>query len=200
MTTSRIAAAAIAFAACSSGHEKHIMTQAEMIAADPLPLARGAKWTYDVTLKKLDLDSNRETVKKLSWTTEVVDAQEHDGVMAYRVRGWPSDLAEDTAAPTEKTLLRRGNAFLWSGPEGGLDGASGWFSWPVMDGQKICPASESTYCWQVAAIEGGYALSYHAGADEQRFELEPGTGVARFHFHGTANDVDAKLVAYNPGK
>ena len=27
-----------------------------MLAADPLPLARGAKWTYDVRLKKLDLE------------------------------------------------------------------------------------------------------------------------------------------------
>ncbi len=39
-----------------------------------------------------------------------------------------------------------------------LDGAEGWFSWPVIDGQKICPSAEMVYCWQVSAVETGYAL------------------------------------------
>ena len=42
---------------------------------------------------------------------------EANGVTAYRVKGWPSDLADfDDGArrsPTERTLLRSGNNFLF---------------------------------------------------------------------------------------
>ncbi len=183
------------------------MTLQEMIAADPLPLAKGAKWKYQVTVKKFDPDTNKETTKTLDWTTEVLDAREQNGVTAYRVRGWPADLASfdggDAPAATERTLLRSGNNFLFgASPEPTLDGAEGWFSWPVIDGQKICPKAEMVYCWQVAAVETGYALSFYTGPDEQTFELEPGTGVSRFHYahHGTTNEVDAKLTSYEKGK
>ena len=84
----------------------------------------------------------------------------------------------DVAAPveSEKTHLGRGNSFLVGATaEPTLDGAEGWFSWPVIDGQKICPSAEMVYCWQVSAVETGYALSFYTGPDEQTFELEPGT-------------------------
>lgn len=198
---------ALSSSACSSGSKKRPLTLQEMIAADPLPLAKGAKWTYDVTVKKFDPDTNKETTKTLSWTTEVIDAREANGVTAYRVKGWPTDLAAsettDAPVPTERTLLRSGNNFLFgTSPEPTLDGAEGWFSWPVIDGQKICPQAEMVYCWQVAAVETGYALSFYTGPDEQTFELEPGTGVARFHYahHGTTNEVEAKLKSYTKGK
>ena len=57
------------------------------------------------------------------------------------------------------------------------------------------------YCWHVAAVETGYALSFYTGPDEQTFELEPGTGVSRFHYahHGTTNEVEAKLVVVHQG-
>ena len=203
MTTIRIACAAMAFAACSSGPTKHHLSPSEMIAADPLPLAKGAKWTYDVTVKRFDVDTDKETTKQIAWTTEVLDVREANGVTAFRVKGWPSDLAIDTgtATPTEKTLLRRGNSFLFgASAEPQLDGAEGWFSWPLIDGQKICPPSDNVYCWQVSSTENGYALSLHAGPDEQTFELAPGTGVARFHYHGKTDDVEAKLVSYIAGK
>ena len=211
MTTfARLGCALIALTtvACSSGAKKRQLSPQEMIAADPLPLRKGAKWTYDVTVKKFDPDTNKETTKQLSWTTEVLDARENNGITAYRVKGWPTDLASfdnGDAAPTatERTLLRSGNNFLFgTTPEPILDGAEGWFSWPVIDGQKICPKAEMVYCWQVAAIETGYSLSFYTGPDEQTFELEPGTGVSRFHYahHGTTNEVDAKLVSYSKGK
>jgi hypothetical protein len=194
--------------ACSSGAKKRQLSLQEMIAADPLPLKPGAKWTYDVTVKKFDPDTNKETTRQLSWTTEVLEAREGNGVTAYRVKGWPADLAsfdngDANPTPTERTLLRSGNNFLFGAtPEPVLDGAEGWFSWPVIDGQKICPKAEMVYCWQVAAIETGYALSFYTGPDEQTFELEPGTGVSRFHYahHGTTNEVEAKLVSYSTGK
>lgn len=182
------------------------MTPQEMIAADPLPLAQGAKWEYDVTVKRYDADADKETSKTMTWTTEVLDAKESNGVTAYRVKGWPSDLASaDEGAPTatERTILRSGNNFLFgSSPEPTLDGAEGWFSWPVMDGQKICPKAEMVYCWQVASIPDGYSLSFYTGPDEQTFDLEPGTGVSRFHYahHGTTNEVEAKLTSYSKGR
>ena len=70
------------------------MTTQEMISADPLPLAKGAKWTYAVTVKRFDADADKELTKTLSWVTEVVDAKEANGVIAYSVKGWPTDLAD----------------------------------------------------------------------------------------------------------
>jgi hypothetical protein len=203
MKTPRLAFAAVALLACHPPAKKHL-TLAEMVAADPLPLAKGARWTYNVTVKRYDPDSDKETTRKLSWTTEVVDAKEQNGVTAFRVKGWPTDLADFDQAPvaTEKTVLRSGNNFLFgASAEPTLDGAEGWFTWPVIDGQKICPRAEMAYCWQVSAVETGYALSFFTGPDEQTFELEPGTGISRFHYahHGTTNEVEAKLVEYIKG-
>jgi hypothetical protein len=214
MTSSQRLARAAALAAvaalsggCSSPAKKKQLTQQDMIAMDPLPLAKGSKWTYTVTVKRFDPDADKETTRTLSWTTEVLDAKENNGVTAFRVRGWPTDLADidaatGSAAPpaTERTILRHGNSFLFgASAEPSLDGAEGWFSWPVIDGQKICPSAEMVYCWQVTALETGYKLSFYTGPDEQTFELSPGTGVARFHYahHGTTNEVEAKLVSYS---
>jgi hypothetical protein len=198
-------ASALALAACSSP-AKQPLTLEQMIAADPLPLARGAKWTYNVTIKRYDADTDKESTKTLTWTTEVLDAHESNGVTAFRVKGWPSDLASDpdavTPVATERTLLRSGNNFLFgASPEPTLDGAEGWFTWPVIDGQKICPKAEMVYCWQVASVETGYTLSFLTGPDEQTYEIEPGTGVSRFHYahHGTTDEVEAKLTAYVKG-
>jgi hypothetical protein len=209
MTTRCLACAAVAVlaAGCSSPSKKKPMTMQEMIAADPLPLAKGAKWTYNVTVKRFDPEADKETTRTMTWTTEVIDAKEGNGVTAFRVRGWPTDLAaleSDATTPvaSEKTILRNGNNFLFgTSPEPTLDGAEGWFSWPVIDGQKICPSAEMVYCWQVTAVETGYKLSFYTGPDEQSFELEPGTGVARFHYahHGTTNEVEARLVSYTAG-
>ncbi len=199
-------ALAVCAASCSSNNKKRPLTMQEMISADPLPLRKGAKWTYAVTVKRFDSEADKETTKTLEWVTEVVDARESNGVIAFRVRGWPTDLANfDGATPTvtEKTLLRSGNSFLFgASAEPTLDGAEGWFSWPVLDGQKICPSAEMVYCWQVSAVETGYALSFYTGPDEQTFEIEPGTGVSRFHYahHGTTNEVEAKLVSFTKGK
>src|SRR5690349_1673786 len=84
----------LAAAACG-GQSKHPMTPEEMIAADPLPLAKGAKWTYDVSVTRFDPDTDKQVIKNLSWTTEVVDAHESNGVTAFRVKGWLTDLALD---------------------------------------------------------------------------------------------------------
>ena len=198
---------ALGLAACSS-QGRQPMTLEQMIAADPLPLAPGAKWTYDVTVKRYDADTEKQITKTLTWTTEVLDARQGNGVTAYRVRGWPTDLAsiDDNAqlpTPTEQTLLRAGNAVLFgSTPEATIDGATGWFRWPVIDGQRICPKKEDVYCWEVSSIEGGYAFKYVTGPDETTFDLQPGTGVSRYHYahHPAINEVDARLTSYTKGR
>jgi hypothetical protein len=187
--------------------QKKTMTQEQMAAADPLPLAKGAKWTFDVTVKRYDPDAAKEITKTLSWTTEVIDAREANGVTAYRIKGWPSDLAPLEAGEqpqaTETTVLRRGNDFMFGKTaDPSLDGATGWFSWPVMDGQQFCPPkSDSVYCWQVAANDTGYTLTFSTGPDEQSFDLEPNTGISRFHYahHNTTNEIEAKLAQFTPG-
>jgi hypothetical protein len=197
-------ALALVLAACSS-QARQPMSLEQMVAADPLPLATGAKWTYEVTVKRFD-ENQKLVTKTLSWTTEVLDARQGNGVTAYRVRGWPSDLASiddstQAPAPTERTLLRAGNAILFgSSPEPTLDGAEGWFSWPVIDGQRI-PPTGSYYHWDVAAISGGYSFEYRTGPDEQTYDIEPGTGVSRYHYshHPVINDIEARLTSFAKG-
>jgi hypothetical protein len=205
-----LAAQLLGSTSCSNPPKKKPLSMQDMITADPLPLAKGAKWTYAVSVKRYDTDANNIATKTISWTTEVLDAKEQNGVTAYRVKGWPTDLTEydgtgTVPVATETTILRKDNAFLFGATsnkgEPNLDGATGWFSWPVIDGQKICPSAEMVYCWQVSALETGYKLSFYTGPDEQSFELSPGTGVSRFRYahHGTTNEVDAKLVSYTKG-
>jgi hypothetical protein len=199
-----MAVALVTVGSCSGPPKKKPLTLQEMIAADPLPLAKGSKWTYTVDVKRFDLDTNKVITRTIPWVTEVIDSKESNGVTAYRVRGWPTDLADydgtaaSPPAPTELTILRKDNSFLFGATtEPTLDGATGWFSWPVIDGQKICP-TKNVFCWQVSAVETGYKLSRYAGSDEQSFDLEPGTGVSRFHYahHPTTNEIEAKLVSY----
>jgi hypothetical protein len=181
------------------------MTPDEMLAADPLPLAKGARWTYDVTVKRFDPDTAKEITKSLSWTTEVVEAREANGITAFRVKGWLTDLnldpSEQAPVATERTLLRSGNSFMFgTTTEPTVDGAEGWFSWPLVDGDKRCP--QKVYCWQSAAVTDGFTLSMYTGPDEQQYQILPGTGVSRYHYahHGSTDVVDAKLVSYSKGK
>jgi hypothetical protein len=166
--------------------KKHTLTMDEMIAADPLPLGKGATWQYDVTVKRYDPDTDKETTKTMTWTTQVIDARESNGVTAYRIKGWPDDLAalESGESPqaSEMTILRSGNNFLFGKTaEPSLDGAEGW--------------------WQAAANEVGYTLTLYTGPDDKSFDLEPNTGVARYHYahHGTTNEVEAKLTSFTKG-
>ncbi len=190
--------------ACSSPAKPRPMTLQEMVAADPLPLAKGAKWTYKVSVLRYQPEKDAEVKQELDWATEVVDVKESNGVTAYVIKGWPTDLMDFDQVPvaTEKTILRSDNNFLWAEKnEPSLDNAEGWFTWPLIDGQKICPSVETNYCWQVSAIETGYAMSFYTGPDEVLYELSPGTGVSRFRYlhHGTTNKVEAKLVSFKKG-
>src|SRR5262245_27542133 len=121
MTTKYFAAGAMlaALTSCSNPPKKKPLSMQDMITADPLPLAKGAKWTYQVSVKRYDTDANNVATKTIPWVTEVLDAKELNGVTAYRVKGWPTDLTEydgTGAVPTatETTILRKDNAFLFA--------------------------------------------------------------------------------------
>jgi hypothetical protein len=185
----------------------------DMIGADPLPLALGATWTYHAVVSQYDPDTSTDTKRELEWTTSVVEAHPIQTVTSFRVKGWPTDLVEPATggtaagatgpAPTERTILRAGDTFLWSqDPNGSVDGAEGWFTWPLTDGQQICPDPSVVYCWTVQTGEDGYRLTYRTGPDEETYLIQPGTGVAEYTYvhHGTTLEVHATLVSYKEGK
>ena len=170
---------------------------------DPLPLAKGSTWTYEVAIHAGDSEQT------LRWTTEVVDAWEHEGVRAYRIKGWPDQLADfdllgaahDVKPARLVTLVRSFDNYLWSEqPTATLEGSRLWFTWPIVDGQRICDDPGSRYCWQVAVEKGRYELQMRTNPDDATYELTPGIGLTRYiyHHHGTRLDVDAKLVEHTP--
>jgi hypothetical protein len=202
-------AAVLVAGACGSAPVRRL-TDEEMVTADPLPLAPGASWGYDVTVSRYDVDKDAQVTAEMEWSTTVAAVAGADGVAGgvkgFRVMGWPSDLAAfDTRRPvaTERVILRTGNTFLWGrGSEASLDGAEGWFSWPLLDGQKVCPEPDLTYCWVVERMDDGYQLTYRTGIDEETYLIQPGTGVARYRYSlfGKSAWVEARLTAYTPGK
>jgi len=175
----------------------------EDLAVDLLPLDKGAKWTYRARVLRFDDEAGRETETKLEWTTQVVDVMQ-GAVTAYVVKGWPSDLAsfEGQPQPTERILIRSGDAVLWGREKSAdsVEGAEGWFTEPLQDGQKICPDPGITYCWDVVQRDGAWQLTFHTGPDEEVYRLKRGTGVVYYHYahHGTTNEVTAELVKYTP--
>jgi hypothetical protein len=194
-------AAALLLGACHSNAKKD-----DPWAAQIIPLAKGATWTYKATVTHYDDVLFKETSTTISWTTTVVDVIPGDGVTAYVIKGWPSDLIGSTGekpVPTEKVLLRSEDGFLWGKDKAAnVEHAEGWFATPLQDGQKVCPDPSLTYCWEVAEKEKGYQLSYHAGPEEEAYTLEPGRGVTRYDYMqaGTTDQVVAVLTEFKPGK
>jgi hypothetical protein len=174
-------------------------------AAQIIPLAKGATWTYRATVTHYDDVAYKETSTTLTWTTTVVDVIPGDGVTAYIVKGWPSDLVGSTGekpVPTEKVLLKSDDGFLWGKDKSAsVEHAEGWFATPLQDGQKVCPDPSLTYCWEVAEKDKGYQLNYHAGPEEESYMLEPGRGVTRYDYQqaGTTDQVVAVLTDFKPG-
>ena len=205
MRTALVATLLSLLAACSSKGPKRPSPE-DMIGADPLPLALGASWQYTATISQFDAVKKTDVTRTLDWTTQVVEARPISNVVSFKVKGWPSDLVGfEGAGPsaTEKTIIRAGDNFLWAtSPDGGVEGAQGWFSWPLQDGQKICPDPQVVYCWLVETGDDGYKLTYRTGPDEEIYLIQPGTGVAEYTYihHGTTLEVHAKLVDYKEGQ
>ena len=193
--------ATVFLAACPRGSHT---TAPEDNSGELLPLTKGAVWTYKVKLLRYDADAGKEIASSLTWTTEVVDVIEGP-VTVYVVKGWPSDLAsfEDAPQPSESYLLRAGESMLWGrSREASVEGAEGWFSEPLSDGQRICPNPGILYCWNVADKNGRWELTFRTGPDQQTYRLRRGTGVVYYHYahHGTLNEVTAELIDFAPGK
>jgi hypothetical protein len=194
--------ALVVFGAC------HTDNKVNPYGSQVIPLARGATWTYKATVTHYDQVAYKETSTTLTWTTTVVDVIPGDGVTAYVMKGWPTDLIGSNGAapvPSEKVLLRSDDGYLWGQPgakSASVEHAEGWFATPLQDGQKVCPDPSLTYCWQVAEKDDGYQLDYHAGNEEESYLLEPGKGVARYDYQqaGTTDEVVAVLTSFTPGK
>jgi hypothetical protein len=183
----------------------HDATIQKQLVGDPLPMVKGATWTYDVAMHVNDMATHTVVDTTFRWTTRVVDAYAADGRRAYRIEGWAGQLADfdmmdhphQPPAPGLITLVRSFDNYLWSKqPSAELDGADMWFTWPLSDGQRICPDPGSRYCWQVAVEKGRYEVTMRTNPDDETFELTPGIGLTRYiyHHHGTTLDVDARLV------
>jgi hypothetical protein len=175
-------------------------------AAQIIPLAKGATWTYRATITHYDETQFKETSTTIDWTTTVVDVIPGDGVTAYVVKGWPTDLIGSNGAkpvPTEKVLLKSDDGFLWGKDKSAsVEHAEGWFATPLQDGQKVCPDPSLTYCWEVVEKDSGYQLDYHAGPEEESYMVQPGKGVTRYEYQqtGTTDQVVAVLTDFSPGK
>jgi hypothetical protein len=201
MRTSLAIFPALLLGACHSNGPK-----VDPWAAQIIPLARGATWTYKATVTHYDDVLFKETSTVMTWTTTVVDVIPGDGVTAYVMKGWPTDLIGSTGekpVPTEKVLLRSEDGFLWGkAKNASVEKAEGWFATPLQDGQKVCPDPSLTYCWEVVEKEKGYQLNYHAGPEEEAYLLEPGRGVTRYDYQqaGTTDQVVAVLTEFTPGK
>jgi len=175
-------------------------------ATQILPLARGATWTYKATVTHFDETANKEVKTQLTWKTEVVDViPGQTGIVGYVVKGWLSDLngaAGATPVPTERILLKSEDGYMWGKDRSpSLETAQGWFALPLQAGGKVCPDPQLTYCWEVSETDKGYALSYHAGPESERYVLEPGRGVTRYDYSqaGTTDEVTAELQSFTPG-
>ena len=187
-----------ALVACSPEQQPHAVEKPAPVASrdatvpkshvnDPLPLERGERWVYDAVV------TDQTGERRVRWVTEVIDATERDGVRTYKLRGWPADLVSWDGAPvaSERVMTRSFENYAW--------GDQLWFSWPLANGQQICPETDRRYCWQVTVDKGRYALSMRTNPDDETFELTPGIGLTRYiyHHHGSQMDVDAKHV---PGR
>jgi hypothetical protein len=168
-----------------------------------LGLAAGARWTYRATVTTTDPVTGHDVTRPLTWTTDVTGVTTRDGVVAYTVRGWPSDLAafdvtDDGAAPptTTRTLLRTADRVLWGKGGTALDGARAWLPWPLADGARSCPDADQRYCWQVAVAGARTIVTFGTNPDEETYELAPGVGIVRYHYvhHGTRLEVEAVLM------
>lgn len=188
--------------ACQGRHGLRRLSAEELAGGDPLPLAAGARWSYVVTQVTYDPATETESKNEFDWTTSVIDATPGDGFVAYRISGWVGDAAFG-AKPEEKILLRSYDRFVWAqGTSKVPDGGSGWFAWPLADGQEVCPDPNTELCWRVTSSEYGYYLRSVEGRDEHEYLVQPGTGVAQYTRtnEGTTNKLQATLTGYQPGR
>jgi hypothetical protein len=162
---------------------------------DPLALAKGATFRYEVSF---DAGAG---VHRFPWTMTVVDVVEASGVTLYKISGWPEQLADldvDPAKPPSPKLRNLINAydnFVWGDSIADVAGTR-WFTWPLFDGQRICPEPKVRYCWMVSVERGRYRLRMVTNPDDQTFELTPGVGLTHYeyHHHGSPLSVEANLV------
>ena len=147
------------------------------IATPPFPLALGARWTYQGTVKWTAPNSSQVRTDAVTWTMEALAKIVRGHVTGWRLRGVPTDLAwyEAGDRPAERVLLQIGASTFYL-----LDAEDGPRIWkrltdshddlpglefaepalqlelPLQNGQvfgesgQLCRLDRS-YCWHVTA-------------------------------------------------
>ena len=146
-------------------------------ATPPFPLAVGARWVYQGTVKWTAPNSSQLRTNTVTWTLEVLEKTVRGHVTGWRLRGVPTDLAwyEAGKKPAEGVLLQVGPAKfylldaedgprIWNRLEDSRDELSGLdiaepalqLELPLRDGlvfgetSQLCRLDRS-YCWHVTA-------------------------------------------------
>ena len=146
-------------------------------ATPPFPLAVGARWIYQGTVKWTAPNRSQVRTDTVTWTMEVLAKTVRGHVTGWQLRGVPTDLAwyEAGAKPAERVLLQVGAATfylldaedsprLWKRLEDAHDELSGLelaepvlqLELPLQNGQvfgetgQLCRLDRS-YCWHVTA-------------------------------------------------
>jgi len=133
----------------------NVAPPSEPAKVDPLALAKGATFRYEVAI---DAGAG---VRRFPWTMTVVDVVERNGVTLYKISGWPQQLVDFDPAtvPTPKlrNLINANDNYVWADDVANVAGTR-WFTWPLFDGQRICPDPNIRYCWTVSVERGRYSL------------------------------------------
>jgi hypothetical protein len=190
------------------------------IANPTFPLAAGASWTYQGSIRWADEKTGEPRDQQVTWISEVVEVIDRGPVVAYVLRGHPADLvwSEGEAQRGDWLILRVDNRTFHlmratpelveqvrtaKDPRALAAPADVFLELPLRGGQRICKDPEAPeYCWEVEDIEGGFRLAYRTRPDHTVVDFAPGKGVVAYSYahHGTLAEVDVALTGYTPGK
>ncbi len=134
------------------------------------PLAKGAYWIYQGTVKWTKLNTDQVMEKEMTWKMEVVDVIERDQITAYVMRGHPADLAwyEEGKTPSDYLLIYLKPNRYYEVGIGALERLKDRndslyslvtdyqqvFDFPLSPAKKFCSVDQITrvdnrYCWVV---------------------------------------------------
>ncbi len=147
------------------------------------PLVPGAEWVYEGRIR---WSEGKETFSKnVLWTMKVVEMLERDGYSVYVVKGFPTDIAWNTALEMQDSVIvRAGDRYYKSGPAAYLHIRQGndissliheeeaILDFPLERGKVYGAASaaareEQRGCWVVEEVQA-VDLTAISGAGEKR--------------------------------
>ncbi len=183
--------------------------------AQSFPLAEGARWVYQGTVKWTRPDSAEVIEQSIQWDMEVLKVVEREHVTGALIKGFPSDLAwyEDGKRPEEHLMVQVGpdkfyllsgsqkdDAWaqlqagdVWLGPL--LTEHDLWLELPLVRGKVFGDTESLTradrwYCWHVED---------ELPADLSRIRGLSGRRPARTYQIAFRTNPDHQLVSFVPG-